>query len=279
MLTVSTISIAALFVACALADVDDVEQATTTYPKVWLSRYLYTEPGCVGNTDYEIFVRVFVYIIQERLTSHNRRRNRLTPVSNTCPTTPPTRSLTSTRATIRLLAHTSSRTIQRKRFVFRHLTQTGVCRCIYTDTKCAVAEQCRDITTACAKVELGNGNTAYVTTTVGRSCNIASEVDSTILSTVCSGAPTTLGKPSMFGLWKYNLYGGAMCNSDGIVMDESFELSVRLSYQATLFTCLLITNESSASRLVNASSSPCFTSGTTCRLATARISMPNAKMR
>jgi hypothetical protein len=31
----------------------------------------------------------------------------------------------------------------------------------------------------------------------------------------------------MFGLWKYNLYGGQMCNSDGIVMDESFELSVR----------------------------------------------------
>jgi hypothetical protein len=91
MLTVTTISIAALLVACAHADVDDVEQMTTasTYPKLWLSRYLHTEAGCAPNTEYEIYVRIRNTVHGGSHVCRDCRRSRSTRAPHTCPTTAP----------------------------------------------------------------------------------------------------------------------------------------------------------------------------------------------
>lgn len=123
----------ACFLAVASAAVDDVDEElqapAPTYATEWRRRALFTEAGCQPGKEYEYVEDPF----------------------NHCELYLP-----------------EGESVEHSQIRRNYNAAAGQFeQCIYTDQKCTVAEQCRNVTTGCTKADFGMNRVGYFSTTIG----------------------------------------------------------------------------------------------------------------
>jgi len=101
-------------------------------------------------------------------------------------------------------------------FQFKTLSATQYQNCIYTDKQCQNNEMCETLNiTSCEYSDLGDNNTAWITTSVG--------------------PQKSIGQLSMYALWQFNLYGQPQCYFNKSAGDDNLQISLNQCIKQTTF--------------------------------------------